>query len=117
MTILKTHGIPAQKQFADDVRSGLSRNGQKELPSKYLYDSLGSALFDAITLLPEYGLTRADARLLQRHGREIATHIPAGTVVTEMKTPTSAADFAEVSESIPAVPATSAVISENHPGW
>lgn len=84
MTILKTAGIPAQQQFADDVRAGLSRSGQKELPSKYLYDALGSALFDAITLLPEYGLTRADERLLQRHARDIARHIPARTMVSEL---------------------------------
>ena len=41
----------------------------------------------------------------------------AGIVVTEMNTPTSTADRFEVSDSIPAVPASSAVISENHPGW
>jgi len=84
MTLLKTAGIPAQKQFADDVRSGLSRSGQKELPSKYLYDNLGSALFDAITLLPEYGLTRADERILQRHARDIAKYIPHRTMVSEL---------------------------------
>lgn len=84
MTILTTPGIPAQKQFADDVRAGLTRSGQKELPSKYLYDNLGSALFDAITLLPEYGLTRADERLLQRHARDIAKFIPHRTMVSEL---------------------------------
>jgi L-histidine N-alpha-methyltransferase len=57
-------------EFACDVRVGLSKP-QKELYSKYLYDDLGSALFDAITLLPEYGLTRADERILQRHAKEI----------------------------------------------
>ena len=36
--------------------SGLSHPGQKEFPSKYLYDEVGSALFDVICLLPEYGL-------------------------------------------------------------
>jgi dimethylhistidine N-methyltransferase len=62
----------------------LSRSGQKELPSKYLYDNLGSALFDAITLLPEYGLTRADERILQRHARDIAKYIPHRTMVSEL---------------------------------
>jgi L-histidine N-alpha-methyltransferase len=57
-------------EFASDVRCGLAKP-QKELPSKYLYDELGSALFDAITVLPEYGLTRADERLLRRHSSEI----------------------------------------------
>jgi L-histidine Nalpha-methyltransferase len=57
-------------EFARDVFCGLSKS-QKELPSKYLYDELGSALFDAITVLPEYGLTRADQRILERCAREI----------------------------------------------
>jgi L-histidine N-alpha-methyltransferase len=57
-------------EFACEVRAGLSKP-QKELPSKYLYDELGSALFDAITVLPEYGLTRADQRVLDRCAREI----------------------------------------------
>src|SRR5439155_834668 len=58
-------------EFEADVRRGLSNAGQKELYSKYLYDDLGTALFEAITLLPEYGLTRADLRLLDGHGREL----------------------------------------------
>jgi dimethylhistidine N-methyltransferase len=84
MTMLSTPRVPDRTQFADDVREGLSRSGQKELPSKYLYDSLGSALFDAITLLPEYGLTRADERILQRHARDIAQYIPQRTMVSEL---------------------------------
>jgi L-histidine N-alpha-methyltransferase len=54
-------------EFEADVRAGLTKDGQKELYSKYLYDDLGTALFEAITLLPEYGLTRADLRLLDRY--------------------------------------------------
>jgi dimethylhistidine N-methyltransferase len=61
--------------FACDVRSGLSKPC-KELPSRYLYDELGSALFDAITVLPEYGLTRADERILRRHAAEIPREFP-----------------------------------------
>jgi L-histidine N-alpha-methyltransferase len=84
MTMLTTRQVPIEIQFAADVRAGLTRAGQKELPSKYLYDNLGSALFDAITLLPEYGLTRADERLLQRHARDIDAHIPAKVMVSEL---------------------------------
>lgn len=51
--------------FAQDVAEGLMAGPQKTLPSSWLYDELGSALFEAITLLPEYGLTRADAALLR----------------------------------------------------
>jgi dimethylhistidine N-methyltransferase len=71
-------------QFACDVRAGLCKEGQKELGSKYLYDPLGSTLFEAISLLPEYGLTRADERLLQRHAREIVRHVPGPALVSEL---------------------------------
>jgi len=56
---------------AASLINGLRYRGQKELPAYYLYDALGSALFEAITLLPEYGLTRADLRLIESHAQEI----------------------------------------------
>src|SRR5260370_40011655 len=70
--------------FAADIRNGLTKSGQKELASKYLYDELGSKLFEVISLLPEYGLTRADERLLRRHAREIVDGLPGDTVVAEL---------------------------------
>lgn len=70
--------------FASDVREGLTRHGQKELPSKYLYDDVGSALFEVISHLPEYGLTRADERLLQRHAGEIVDRLDAPVAVAEL---------------------------------
>jgi len=70
--------------FASEVRAGLCRPGQKTLPSKYLYDALGSKLFEAISLLPEYGLTRADERILRRYSREIVRHIPKPAMVSEL---------------------------------
>jgi L-histidine Nalpha-methyltransferase len=70
-------------EFAADVRAGLSKS-QKELHSKYFYDDLGSALFEAITHLPEYGLTRADERLLRTHAPEIARHSPEKCAVIEL---------------------------------
>ncbi len=66
-----THPTQPDEQFADHVCEGLSHPGQKWLSARYLYDDVGSALFEAITALPEYGLTRADARLLQTHAEEI----------------------------------------------
>lgn len=71
-------------QFAYDVRLGLGRTEQKQLPPSYLYDELGSALFEAITLVPEYGLTRADARLLKRHAIEITDSIAPDCLVAEL---------------------------------
>ena len=44
--------------FAEDVRRDLSRR-PRQLQSKYLYDSLGSCLFEAICRLPWYRITRA----------------------------------------------------------
>lgn len=69
------------RQFAAEVRADL-RKPQKELHSKYLYDELGSALFEAITRLPEYGLTRADERLLLDHAGDIVRLArPSGAVI------------------------------------
>jgi dimethylhistidine N-methyltransferase len=84
MATLTTVISDSAAQFASDVREGLCREGQKELPSKYLYDPLGSTLFEAISLLPEYGLTRADERLLRRHAREIVRHVPGPALVSEL---------------------------------
>jgi len=80
------HAIPtdATYEFAADVRAGLSRTGQKELPSKYLYDNVGSALFEVISHLPEYGLTRADERLLRRHADEIVDRLGGPVAVAEL---------------------------------
>jgi dimethylhistidine N-methyltransferase len=71
-------------EFAADVRAGLTKPGQRELPSKYLYDEVGSALFETICVLPEYGLTRADARLLEKHAREIVARLPLPVRVAEL---------------------------------
>lgn len=59
---------------SDEVRAAI-REGlmgrPRRLPSLLLYDALGSTLFEAITLLPEYALTRADFALIEQH----ATHV------------------------------------------
>jgi len=80
------HAIPtnATYEFAEDVRDGLTRPGQKELPSKYFYDDVGSALFEVISRLPEYGLTRADERLLRRHADEIVSRLAGPVAVAEL---------------------------------
>src|SRR5262252_7407841 len=70
-------------EFARDVYNGL-RAQHKVLPAKYLYDELGSALFEAITLLPEYGLTRAEFRLLDSCADEIIWNLAPISVVAEL---------------------------------
>lgn len=79
-----------ENEFARDVRAGLTRAGQKTLPCRYLYDDVGSALFEAITCLAEYGLTRADARLLECHAWEIAARAPGRVVLVELGSGTGA---------------------------
>jgi L-histidine Nalpha-methyltransferase len=54
-----------------DVRAGLTAT-PKTLPPKYFYDARGSELFDEITRLPEYYLTRAETAILRQHAAEIA---------------------------------------------
>jgi L-histidine Nalpha-methyltransferase len=71
-------------EFAREVWTGLTRSEQKSLPCRFLYDDLGSALFEAITCLPEYGLTRADARVIQAHAEELATALPSRVAVAEL---------------------------------
>jgi len=71
----------AASGFAHDVCAGLTCTGQKSLPPKYLYDALGSRLFESITQLPEYGLWRAERELLQAHAEEVARIAPVGSVI------------------------------------
>ena len=67
------HAPGAWQAFADDVQYYLSLQ-PRQLPSRYLYDGLGSALFDAICWLPWYRVTRAEKSLLAAHGRAIFEH-------------------------------------------
>ncbi len=67
ITVPPSRGIPS---FAQDVARGLSSE-PKRLPCKYFYDTVGSALFDAITRLPEYYLTGAETEILSNWGWQI----------------------------------------------
>lgn len=69
--------------FADDVRRGLT-SSPKNLSPKYFYDELGSELFDAICLLPEYYLTRAENEIIERYADEIVGSVPEATTILEM---------------------------------
>jgi L-histidine Nalpha-methyltransferase len=62
------------RQFAADVRRDFALT-PKQLQSKYLYDALGSSLFEAICRLPWYRITRAERHLLEAHGADIVGRI------------------------------------------
>jgi dimethylhistidine N-methyltransferase len=68
--------------FASEVRRDLAL-APKQLQSKYLYDPLGSSLFEAICRLPWYRITRSESRLLSRHGDAIVAGLghADGTIV------------------------------------
>src|SRR5579872_5364829 len=74
----------ARSEFIRHVREGLCGSGQKTLPASYLYDDIGAALFETITLLPEYGLTRADARILEAHSDDLARRLRGCSLVAEL---------------------------------
>lgn len=82
---MRIHGIvaPTGAAFGEDIRIGFDRP-QKEILSKYLYDDIGSELFEVITLLPEYGLTRAGQRLLQTHAQDMVDLLPGPVIVAEL---------------------------------
>ena len=69
--------------LAEDVRKGLTAQPKRFLP-KYFYDELGSQLFEAICLLPEYYLTRAENEILQRYSDDIVASIDGQKILLEM---------------------------------
>lgn len=71
------------RDFAADVRRDLALE-PKQLQSKYLYDALGSALFEAICLLPWYRITRAEGRLLARHAGDMLAPLAAPLTLVEL---------------------------------
>jgi L-histidine N-alpha-methyltransferase len=82
-------GTPSQQALAaarrrlailDDIRESLSR-APRELSPKYFYDARGSRLFESITRLPEYYLTRAEREILVAHAADIAAATHARSLV------------------------------------
>lgn len=75
--------IPAAaSDFRKEVLHGLSLP-QKAIPSRFLYDTEGSRLFERITELPEYYVTRAEMALFHSSADSIAAHIPPGAAIVE----------------------------------
>lgn len=69
-----------QAAFRDAALSGLHAT-PKRIPSIWLYDERGSRLFEEITRLPEYYLTRTEREILDEHAGEIASETRATTLV------------------------------------
>ena len=69
--------------FAEDLRRDLSLV-PKQIQSKYLYDALGSCLFEAISRLPWYRITRAEGRLLSRWAGQAISPLPDPLTLVEL---------------------------------
>lgn len=67
----------------EELLAGL-RGAQARIAPKYLYDALGSRLFDAITELPEYYPTRTEAAIFEQHGAQIAAALPRGATLIDL---------------------------------
>jgi L-histidine N-alpha-methyltransferase len=79
--LLQRGDASATTQFAADVQYYLTQT-PRQLPSRYLYDALGSSLFEAICRLPWYGITRAEERLLTQHAGDVLRRLsPLSTIV------------------------------------
>ncbi|HZM94576.1 MAG TPA: L-histidine N(alpha)-methyltransferase [Vicinamibacterales bacterium] len=76
-------GLSARTDFVSDVADYLQRT-PRQLPSRYFYDALGSALFDAICRLPWYQVTRAETALLARHARAMLEPLRRPLNITEL---------------------------------
>ena len=76
-------GLTARTDFVSDVAEYLQRT-PRQLPSRYFYDALGSALFDAICRLPWYRVTRSETALLARHARKMLELLPRPLNITEL---------------------------------
>lgn len=82
VTVNQARTLPEHDSFAEDVRLGLFAK-QKALLPKYVYDDMGSILFEAICQLPEYYVTRAETEILQRYCGAIIDTVPGPLTLIE----------------------------------
>lgn len=83
LTVYHVESDEVQESFADDVLRGLGAESKSLLP-KYFYDDLGSILFEAICVLPEYYPTRTESAILQRHAGAIVRWFDAPLRLVEL---------------------------------
>jgi dimethylhistidine N-methyltransferase len=76
-------GQTRAEEFAAHVRYYLTQS-PRQLPSRYLYDALGSALFEAICHLPWYRITRAEETLLTNHGASVLRRVAPCSRIVEL---------------------------------
>jgi len=82
-TVTVDETAAARATFAGDLRASLVMT-PKQIASKYLYDDLGSQLFEAICRLPWYQVMRVELALLQQHGRAMLGALETPTSLVEL---------------------------------
>jgi dimethylhistidine N-methyltransferase len=75
--------IDCDPHFRADVLNGFGQRPQRAIPARWFYDHRGSELFEEITRLPEYHVTRVEMALLERHCGEIGEIVGPGRAVVE----------------------------------
>ena len=83
MADLPQRSDTASNVIRDELIAGLCAPHARTSP-KYLYDALGSKLFEAICELPEYYPTRTEAAIFARHGADIAESVGAGATLIDL---------------------------------
>ena len=84
-----SHRIQPLSDIAEDVLEGLTRT-PKSLPPKLFYDQPGSELFEEITRLPEYYLTRTEQQILDEHAHDMVTRAGRDLTIVELGAGTAA---------------------------
>jgi len=82
MTLVNLDEDGVDRAFRNDVFAGL-RQESKAIPARWLYDDAGSQLFEDITELPEYYLTRAETEILSTYGGKLPELIGPGRAIIE----------------------------------
>jgi dimethylhistidine N-methyltransferase len=80
-------GSAQATQVTESIRSELSAGlmmPRANISPKYLYDALGSKLFEAICELPEYYLTRTEAAIFDAHMADIAQSVGRGATLIDL---------------------------------
>jgi dimethylhistidine N-methyltransferase len=78
---------PRRPHASANVLDELDASMRADPPSispKFLYDALGSRLFEAICELPEYYPTRTEATIFERHGADMARAIGPGATLIDL---------------------------------
>ena len=118
-----------RRALRTDARLGLGRR-PRELPPKWFYDERGSALFEAITELPEYYPTRREREILVAHAGDIArgsratmlVELGSGTsdktrlLLSALRAEGTLRTFAPFDVSEPTLRRAALAISAEHPG-